>query len=110
MSKTKYLALIFSLIISVFPQVSFGQSDKAKKIDEFITPSKNKKGLAPQVDAYVKPYLDIGGFNGSLLIAKSGKVLLSKGYGSANYELNVPNAPQTKFHLASVSKHLLPLQ
>ena len=31
-------------------------------------------------------------------------MLLSKGYGMANFELNVPNTPQTKFHLGSVSK------
>ena len=60
--------------------------------------------LEQQVDAYVKPYLDLAGFSGSILIAKGGKVLLSKGYGMANYELSVPNTPATKFHLASVSK------
>src|SRR2546428_6387237 len=60
--------------------------------------------LEAQVDAYTRPYLDLGGFNGSVLIAKGGRVLLSKGYGMANYELNVINTPQTKFHLGSVSK------
>src|SRR5213078_3147724 len=60
--------------------------------------------LEAQVDAYLRPYLDLGGFNGSVLIAKGGRVLLSKGYGMANYELNVINTPQTKFHLGSVSK------
>ena len=60
--------------------------------------------LETQVDTYLRPYLDLGGFNGSVLIAKGGRVLLSKGYGMANYELNVINTPQTKFHLGSVSK------
>ncbi len=68
------------------------------------TSARNIRELNAQVDAYVKPYLDIGGFNGTILIAKGGKVLLSKGYGMANYELGVPNTPQTKFHIASVSK------
>src|SRR5947209_7804886 len=67
-------------------------------------PSTKPAQLEAQVDAYLRPYLDLGGFNGSILIAKGGRVLLSKGYGMANYELNVPNAPQTKFHLGSVSK------
>jgi len=31
-------------------------------------------------------------------------VLLSKGYGSANLEWNIPNAPSTKFRLGSVTK------
>ena len=62
------------------------------------------RGLEERVDAYVKPYLELGGFNGSVLIAKGGKVLFSKGYGMANYELNVPNTSRTRFHLGSVSK------
>jgi CubicO group peptidase (beta-lactamase class C family) len=41
---------------------------------------------------------------GSILVARDGKVLLSKGYGMANLELDVPNTPQTKFRLASVTK------
>jgi CubicO group peptidase (beta-lactamase class C family) len=64
----------------------------------------NEKTIESEVDAYLKPYLDLGGFSGSILIAKGGRVLLSKGYGMANYELNVPCTPQTKFHLGSVSK------
>jgi len=43
-------------------------------------------------------------FSGSILIAKKGKVILKEGYGLANYELSVPNTPQTKFHIASISK------
>lgn len=57
-----------------------------------------------RVDAYLKPYLDMGSFSGAVLIAKGGKILLSKGYGMANYELDVPNTPRTRFHIASVSK------
>lgn len=57
-----------------------------------------------EIDAYIKPYSDAGGYSGSILIAKDGEILLSKGYGMANYELNVPNAPRTKFQIASVSK------
>jgi CubicO group peptidase (beta-lactamase class C family) len=62
------------------------------------------KSIEAEVDAYVKPYLEMGGFSGSILIAKGGKILLKKGYGMANYELGVPNTPDTKFHIASVSK------
>jgi CubicO group peptidase (beta-lactamase class C family) len=60
--------------------------------------------LEAEVDAYVKPYLDMKGFSGSILIASNGEVLLHKGYGMANDELDVANTPQTKFHIASISK------
>ncbi len=52
--------------------------------------SQQSSGIKAKVNAYVKPYLDIGDFNGTILVAKTGKILLSKGYGMANYELSVP--------------------
>jgi len=57
-----------------------------------------------RIDAYVLPYVQSNNFSGGILIAKGDKILLRKGYGMANYELGVPNTPQTKFHVASVSK------
>lgn len=46
----------------------------------------------------------MGVFSGAVLLAKDGEVLLKMGYGMANYELDVPNTPKTKFRIASVSK------
>jgi CubicO group peptidase (beta-lactamase class C family) len=43
-------------------------------------------------------------FSGSILVARDGKVLFSKGYGMANLEHDVPNATQTKFRLGSITK------
>ncbi len=66
--------------------------------------SQKQTTLEAKVDAYVKPFIDIKGFSGTVLVASKGRVVLRKGYGLANYELGIPNTPQTKFHLASVSK------
>ncbi len=44
------------------------------------------------------------GFTGSALISRDGKVIFSKGYGMANREFDVPNTPQTKFRLGSITK------
>jgi CubicO group peptidase (beta-lactamase class C family) len=41
---------------------------------------------------------------GSVLVARGGQVLLSKGYGSANLEWEIPNSPNTKFRLGSITK------
>ncbi len=92
---TRFCVLVLLLVVSA--ATGGGQPN-------FQVRTCNDRGLEAKVDAYLKPYLDLGGFSGSILIAKGGKVLLSKGYGMANYELSVPNTPQTKFHLASVSK------
>ncbi|MCU1287417.1 MAG: beta-lactamase [Acidobacteriales bacterium] len=43
-------------------------------------------------------------FMGSVLVARGNDVLLSKGYGSAVLEWNVPNSSTTKFRLGSLTK------
>jgi len=60
--------------------------------------------IESKVDEYINAYLKIGKFSGSILIARKGIILLSKGYGMANYENDVPNISQTKFRLGSVTK------
>jgi CubicO group peptidase (beta-lactamase class C family) len=60
--------------------------------------------IESKVDEYVNAYVKMGRFSGSILIAQNGEVLVSKGYGMANYEHDVPNTPQTKFRLGSITK------
>jgi CubicO group peptidase (beta-lactamase class C family) len=57
-----------------------------------------------KVDRYLQPYLQMQDFSGCVLIAKQAQVLTRKCYGDANYELNVANAPTSRFHIASVTK------
>lgn len=59
---------------------------------------------AGQIDALVKQYVDLGQFNGAVLVAENGKVIFEKGYGLANLEWGIPNAPDTKFRLGSITK------
>src|SRR5437763_2381033 len=62
------------------------------------------RSVEAEVDRYLAPYIQMGDFSGTVLIAKNGRILVRKGYGLANYELGIPNSPQTKFHIASLSK------
>ena len=43
-------------------------------------------------------------FMGTALIAKGGKIILEKGYGMADIELEVRNTPDKKFRLGSITK------
>jgi CubicO group peptidase (beta-lactamase class C family) len=64
-------------------------------------------GLAQDVsrmDQVVQPYVADKKFMGSVLVARENEVLLSKGYGTANLEWNIPNSPTTKFRLGSITK------
>lgn len=59
---------------------------------------------ALRIDSILSAYTNKNLFNGSVLIAKKDKILLSKGYGQANFAFGIPNSATTKFKLASVSK------
>ncbi len=57
-----------------------------------------------RMDEVVRSYVDAKQFMGSVLVARDGKIILSKGYGSANLEWDVPNSPSAKFRLGSITK------
>lgn len=57
-----------------------------------------------KIDALITMYADYGQFNGSVLVAEKGKVIYKKGFGKANVEWDIPNQPDTKFRLASITK------
>ncbi|MGV3466720.1 MAG: serine hydrolase domain-containing protein [Heyndrickxia sp.] len=43
-------------------------------------------------------------FNGAVLVAKNGEILLSQGYGLADFNYDIPNTPTTKFRIGSLTK------
>lgn len=61
--------------------------EKAAKIDEVMTAAQKYRL-----------------FNGSALVAENGKVIYKKGLGLANMEWNIPNTPDTRFRLGSITK------
>ena len=60
--------------------------------------------LTQQLDSYVKLYEQAGLFNGSVLVADQGGVVLQKGYGLTDRAAGTPNTPDTKFRIGSLTK------
>ena len=58
--------------------------------------------LANEMDTYLKE----NQFQGSVLIAKEGEILFSKGYGYANEEFKIENSVETVFRIGSITKQL----
>src|SRR5215471_10690546 len=56
------------------------------------------------MDDVVQSYVRNKVFMGTVLVARGSDVILSKGYGSANLEWDIPNTPATKFRLGSITK------
>lgn len=59
---------------------------------------------AARMDAVISARVADKSFMGAVLVARGDQVILSKGYGFANLEWNVPNTPSTKFRLGSITK------
>jgi CubicO group peptidase (beta-lactamase class C family) len=57
-----------------------------------------------RMDQIIRTYVDSSKFMGAVLVARGDEVLLNKGYGYANLEWKVPNTPETKFRLGSITK------
>lgn len=62
------------------------------------------QSLASKLDAHVLGYVAQDKFAGSVLVARDGKPILERGYGPANREWDIPNTPDTKFRLGSITK------
>jgi len=60
--------------------------------------------IVVKAEEYMNAAVRVNRFSGSILVARDGKPLISRGYGMANLELDVPNKPQTVFRLGSLTK------
>ena len=79
----KIIALVLTLCIV---QVSFAQEPNEK------------------IDALINAYAKLHKFNGSVLVAQHGTILLNKGYGYRNAADKVVNDEHTIFQLGSITK------
>jgi len=97
MKKVLKLSSVIFVIVLIFhffgyPNELFAQ-DKASKIDELMTKiSENQQ------------------FNGSVLVAENGRVIYKKGFGYANMDWKIPNKPDTKFRIGSITKQFVAMQ
>jgi len=64
----------------------------------------DRKERVNKIDSLIGLYAENKGFNGSVLVAHKGEVIYKKGFGLANMEWDIPNKPDTKFRIASVTK------
>ena len=60
--------------------------------------------LAAKAEALIQPLVKTDRFSGAVLVARGGKPVFRKGFGLANREWNIPNDPETKFRIGSITK------
>ena len=86
-TQTPFSRIVFSLLIALLFSLPARAQDPAARFDEYLGDLARK---------------DL--FSGAVLVARDGKVLFAKGYGKANEEFDIPNAPAVKFRLGSITK------
>ena len=59
---------------------------------------------AEKIEALLNQYFKFQEFNGAALVAEKGKVIYKNGFGMADMEWNIPNTPDTRFRLGSITK------
>ena len=72
-------------------------------------PETTAASVSARIDALVQKYVEFGYFNGSILVARGAQIIIEKGYGMADFEWSIPNAPDTCFRLGSLTKQFTSL-
>lgn len=83
----KFTIFVYAALLLIAFTHHLHSQDKVQKIDELI-----------------QKYHDLGEINGAVLVSEGGKVIYAKGIGYADMENKIPNNPDTKFRLASITK------
>lgn len=60
--------------------------------------------IAAKTDEYMNALLKVKGVGGTVLISRNGERIVNRGYGYADAAAKVPNAPNTKFRIGSITK------
>ena len=68
------------------------------------SPTLEPESLTSKIDKTLNFLTERESFTGAVLVARNGEVLLSQGYGLADRDKNLPNTPQTKYRLGSITK------
>jgi CubicO group peptidase (beta-lactamase class C family) len=63
-----------------------------------------KQPDAKRMEQIVQDSVTSQHFMGAVLVERDGNAILDKGYGSADLEWKIPNAPDTRFRLGSITK------
>jgi CubicO group peptidase (beta-lactamase class C family) len=71
-----------------------------------VAPPLAGQDISSKVDKYMNAQVGVNRFSGSILLAQSGKVLVSKEYGVAAMGADPQTTRETRFHLGSVTTQI----
>jgi CubicO group peptidase (beta-lactamase class C family) len=68
------------------------------------SPTVASEDAASKIDKILSDQTERETFTGAVLVARNNEILLSQGYGWADRDKQIPNTPQTKYRLGSITK------
>lgn len=80
------------------------QAVVAATIGSLLVATLSAQPTTHKIDELIERYFEQGKFHGAILVADRGRVKYTKGFGMANIEWAIPNRPDTKFRIASITK------
>ncbi|MBV2128727.1 serine hydrolase domain-containing protein [Arsukibacterium indicum] len=66
--------------------------------------SSSENAIRAELNEIAQAYADVYGFSGTVKVVQQGEPLLLASYGLANREFTVPNSPDVRFSINSISK------
>ncbi|AIQ29646.1 hypothetical protein P40081_16905 [Paenibacillus sp. FSL P4-0081] len=101
----KGFTVMFSILLLLSGSITAFAAGKGSGGAEGVTPSGIPlTGLEAFVDDYVKEYIGQQSVGASVVMVKDGRVVLSKGYGYADLEQQIPVSKDTVMEWGSISK------
>lgn len=105
--KRTFPILRLSFLLAILCALVHGSSARPGKSSPSSPQSPNispAAANAPRMEQVIQSFVERKQFMGAVLVARRDEVLLDKGYGFADVELNVQVSPNTKFRLGSITK------
>lgn len=94
-----FLSFLFVYILANFTAAQQENNRRARLKPKAVVAGK----VGREIDDYLTRLSGFG-YSGAALVMKDGKIILSKGYGLANQQENIPNGPDTVFDIGSLTK------
>src|SRR5947209_4974648 len=104
MQKRRWLPLLVFLLTLVSTGCSTSSATAVTNTNKIpVTSTPMPFPNAAQLDAYLTHLATNGVLSGAVLVARNG-MQFSKGYGLADKDAHIPNTPQTRFRIGSITK------
>jgi CubicO group peptidase (beta-lactamase class C family) len=92
------MTVFLALSLILFPAHDKGTAGNSQGDD------KPQPSLGALIDNYINSFPRREEFSGVILVADGDRILFHKGYGLANREFGIPNGPETRFQIGSITK------